>query len=182
MLGIGSAEDNDAEDQARDTEPNASVSTPIDDAADLDTLFDRVETLVREARASPTSHATAQSPPPPASSPPVVDAREQEIQALKAELSALKADVGERSTTALAAVNRRAQEAEVAAADAKTKLAAVEKTNRELSWQISMLTEHDEKQLRPVLASSGWLARATGAVAGCTAPRRQRSVLLQQHP
>jgi len=183
MLGMGS----DA-DEARDAdEPDAFVSTPIDDSMDLDALFDRIETLARDATASQSVQRSAQPSSAPAPADVDVDARyeretQEELSALKAELSALKAGLGERSTASLAAVNRRAQEAELAAADAKTKLAAVEKTNRELSWQISMLTEQDEKQLRPVLASSGWLARATGAVSGCTAPRRQRSVLLQQHP
>ena len=188
MLGMGSDDDIDDDDKAREAdEPGAFVSTPIDDSVDLDALFDRVETLARDATASQSVQRSTQPSSAPAPADADVDARYEretleELSALKAELSALKAGLGERSTASLAAVNRRAQEAELAAADAKTKLAAVEKTNRELSWQISMLTEQDEKQLRPVLASSGWLARATGAVSGCTAPRRQRSVLLQQHP
>ena len=188
MLGMGSDDDVDDDDKAREAdEPGAFVSTPIDDSVDLDVLFDRVETLARDATASQSVQRSTQPSSAPAPADADVDVRYEretleELSALKAELSALKAGLGERSTASLAAVNRRAQEAELAAADAKTKLAAVEKTNRELSWQISMLTEQDEKQLRPVLASSGWLARATGAVSGCTAPRRQRSVLLQQHP
>jgi len=103
------------------------------------------------------------------------DSKDAQIDALTKELAELKADVGERSSASLAAVNRRAQEAETAAAEALAKLAPLEKANRELSWQISMLAEQDEKKIRPVLPQSGWFQRA---VTGCTAPRRPKSVLL----
>ena len=153
---------------AADDERDAGSSSQRKDIT-VDALFDRVEALLgkRSARAARDAAEDVKDKD-----------KDKEIEALRVELNSLKVEIGERSTVSLAAVNRRAQEAEVAAAEAKKRLADVEKANRELSWQISMLTENDEKQLRPELASSGWLARATGAVTGCTAPRRQRSVLL----
>ena len=153
----------------RDENADDAAATPRDD---LDSLFDRVETWASDdRRASPASA--------PSSNVARDTASAEEVERLRAELAALKADVGERSAASLAAVNRRAQEAERAAADAKAKLAPLEKANRELAWQISLLAEQDETKTRPVLAQSGWFARA---VTGCTAPRRpppRSSVLLQ---
>ena len=153
----------------KDEIENDATATPRDD---LDSLFDRIEAWASdERRASPA--------PAPSSNVARDTASAEEVERLRAELAALKADVGERSAASLAAVNRRAQEAERAAADAKAKLAPLEKANRELAWQISLLAEQDETKTRPVLAQSGWFARA---VTGCTAPRRpppRSSVLLQ---
>ena len=153
-----------------DDEGKASVDSAATDETDLDALLHRVETWARERRGeTPTTSSPHDAP----SVDPA--AMEKEIQTLKDELAALKADEGERSTASLAAVNRRAQEAERAAAEAKEKLAPLERENRELAWQIAMLSEQDESKTRPALAQSGWL---TQAIKGCTAPRRPRSVLL----
>lgn len=144
-----------------DTKPTQGAGG---DEESVQALLDRIE-----AWASERPRETL-----PPTSREINGTRDEEIRALKAELAALKADEGERSTASLVAVNRRAQEAERAAAEAKAKLAPLERENRELAWQISMLAEQDDTKIRPVLAQSGWLARA---VTGCTAPRR-RSVLL----
>jgi len=151
-----------------DDDENASPApAPKRDSEDIDALFDRFEAWAN-ANANDTD----------AAAPSMSDAasKDDEIKRLTLELETLKSDAASRSTASLAAVNRRAQEAELAAADAKAKLVPLEKANRELAWQISMLAEQDETKTRPVLAQSGWFARA---VTGCTAPRRPRSVLLQ---
>ena len=151
-----------------DDDETASPSpAPKRDSEDIDALFDRFE-----------AWANANAKDFDAAAPSMSDAasKDDEIKRLTSELETLKSDAASRSTASLAAVNRRAQEAELAAADAKAKLVPLEKANRELAWQISMLAEQDETKTRPVLAQSGWFARA---VTGCTAPRRPRSVLLQ---
>lgn len=148
-----------------ETEKQSSPSAS-DEEESVQALLDQFEAWASER--------PRETPTPTPTSHEVNGSRDEEIQALKAELAALKADEGERSTASLAAVNRRAQEAERAAAEAKAKLAPLERENRELAWQISMLAEQDDTKIRPVLAQSGWLARA---VTGCTAPRR-KSILL----
>jgi len=151
-----------------DDDETASPSpAPKRESEDIDALFDRFE-----------AWANANAKDTDAAAPSTSDAasKDDEIKRLTSELETLKSDAASRSTASLAAVNRRAQEAELAAADAKAKLVPLEKANRELAWQISMLAEQDETKTRPVLAQSGWFARA---VTGCTAPRRPRSVLLQ---
>lgn len=150
-----------------DDETASQSPAPKRDSEDIDALFDRFE-----------AWANANAKDTDAAAPSTSDdaSKDDEIKRLTSELETLKSDAASRSTASLAAVNRRAQEAELAAADAKAKLVPLEKANRELAWQISMLAEQDETKTRPVLAQSGWFARA---VTGCTAPRRPRSVLLQ---
>ncbi len=152
-----------------DAEDASPAPAPTQDSEDINALFDRFEAWANE-------HANANASDAAAPSRTDVASKDDEIKRLTAELETLKSDSASRSTASLAAVNRRAQEAELAAADAKAKLVPLEKANRELAWQISMLAEQDETKTRPVLAQSGWFARA---VTGCTAPRRPRSVLLQ---
>ena len=154
-----------------DAEDASPAPAPTQDSEDINALFDRFEAWANE-------HANANASDAAAPSRTDVASKDDEIKRLTAELETLKSDSANRSTASLAAVNRRAQEAELAAADAKAKLVPLEKANRELAWQISMLAEQDETKTRPVLAQSGWFARA---VTGCTAPRRPRSVLLQGH-
>lgn len=158
LMGMFMGDDDD------DSAEESSVRVKPNDG-DLSSLLDRLEKWASAYDPSMTRAPVATKD----------DSKDAQIDALTKELAELKADVGERSSASLAAVNRRAQEAETAAAEALAKLAPLEKANRELSWQISMLAEQDEKKIRPVLPQSGWFQRA---VTGCTAPRRPKSVLL----
>lgn len=159
LMGMFMGDDDDD-----DSAEESSVRVKPNDG-DLSSLLDRLEKWASAYDPSMTRMPVAAED----------DLKDAQIDALTKELAELKADVGERSSASLAAVNRRAQEAEIAAAEALAKLAPLEKANRELSWQISMLAEQDEKKIRPVLPQSGWFQRA---VTGCTAPRRPKSVLL----
>ena len=74
------------------------------------------------------------------------------------------------AAAATAAASKRAGDAERFAAELATKLETAEKRNRELQWQVSMLTAPESAPEQPK-GPGGWLA---GAIKGCVAPRQRR--------
>ena len=101
---------------------------------------------------------------------------EKELEELRAESFRYKQEGVERSNVTVNAAAKRAQEAEQNLDELKLKLSTLEKRNKELTWQVSLLVDPDAANQSATVASSttpvvGVLQQI---IKGCTAPRRQQ--------
>lgn len=101
---------------------------------------------------------------------------EKELEELRAESFRYKQEGVERSSVTVNAAAKRAQEAEQNLDELKLKLSTLEKRNKELTWQVSLLVDPDAANQSATVASSttpvvGVLQQI---IKGCTAPRRQQ--------
>jgi len=101
---------------------------------------------------------------------------EKELEELRAESFRYKQEGVERSSVTVNAAAKRAQEAEQNLGELKLKLSTLEKRNKELTWQVSLLVDPDAANQSATVASSttpvvGVLQQI---IKGCTAPRRQQ--------